>query len=169
MISFGYVKICLILYPLLKNSTTGIAIIYTYKYLRACFQAARSCGQPQGCNFCLPVVFSLWQKEEVFNESFSLHTAIFVCFKTTFICILITQGNQMRITKKKIILQQPERHPILYMLFDRFLLAVESRDLSQAVKSLIRVSSFPKYLYTGVSSLADQLTLFQPGGQIMPT
>ena len=31
----------------------------------------------------------------------------------------------------------------LYMSFDRFLLAVESRDLSQADKSIIRVSSFP--------------------------
>ena len=30
------------------------------------------------------------------------------------------------------------------MLFDKFLLAVESRDLSQADKILIRVSSFPK-------------------------
>ena len=31
---------------------------------------------------------------------------------------------------------------VLYMSFDRFLLAVESRDLSQADKSFIRVSSF---------------------------
>ena len=30
------------------------------------------------------------------------------------------------------------------MSFDRFLLAVESRDLSQADKRNIRVSSFPK-------------------------
>jgi hypothetical protein len=30
------------------------------------------------------------------------------------------------------------------MSFDKFLLAVESRDLSQADKSVIRVSSFPK-------------------------
>ena len=29
------------------------------------------------------------------------------------------------------------------MSFDKFLLAVESRDLSQADKSIIRVSSFP--------------------------
>ena len=33
---------------------------------------------------------------------------------------------------------------VLYMSFDRFLLAVESRDLSQADTSIIRVSSFPK-------------------------
>ena len=33
---------------------------------------------------------------------------------------------------------------LLYMSFDKFLLAVESRDLSQAEKSIIRVSSFPK-------------------------
>jgi hypothetical protein len=33
---------------------------------------------------------------------------------------------------------------VLYMYFDRFLLAVESRDLSQADKSIKRVSSFPK-------------------------
>ena len=33
---------------------------------------------------------------------------------------------------------------VLYMSFDKLLLAVESRDLSQADKSIIRVSSFPK-------------------------
>jgi len=33
---------------------------------------------------------------------------------------------------------------VLYMSFDKFLLAVESRDLSQADKSNIRVSSIPK-------------------------
>ena len=32
------------------------------------------------------------------------------------------------------------------MSFDKFLLAVESRDISQADKSIIRVSSFPKLL-----------------------
>ena len=32
---------------------------------------------------------------------------------------------------------------VLYMCFDNFLLAVESRDLSQADKSIIMVSSFP--------------------------
>ena len=31
---------------------------------------------------------------------------------------------------------------VLYMSFDRFLLAVESPDLSQADKSIIKVSSF---------------------------
>ena len=33
---------------------------------------------------------------------------------------------------------------VLYMSFDKYLLAVESRDLSKADKSIIRVSSFPK-------------------------
>jgi hypothetical protein len=33
---------------------------------------------------------------------------------------------------------------VLYMSFDKFLLDFESRDLSQADKSIIRVSSFPK-------------------------
>jgi hypothetical protein len=33
---------------------------------------------------------------------------------------------------------------VLYMSFDKFFLAVESRELSQADKSIIRVSSFPK-------------------------
>ena len=33
---------------------------------------------------------------------------------------------------------------VLYMSFDKFILAVESRDLCQADKSIIRVSSFPK-------------------------
>ena len=47
------------------------------------------------------------------------------------------------------------------MSLDKFLLAVESRDLSQADKSLIRVSSFPKlflkdkiYSYTKKNWLA---------------
>ena len=33
---------------------------------------------------------------------------------------------------------------VLYMWFDKFLLSVESHDLSQADKILLRVSSFPK-------------------------
>ena len=36
------------------------------------------------------------------------------------------------------------KYYVLNMSFDRFLLAVESHDLSQANKSIIRVSSFPK-------------------------
>ena len=35
-------------------------------------------------------------------------------------------------------------YKVLYMSFDKFLLAVESSDLSQADKSIRRVSSFPK-------------------------
>ena len=34
---------------------------------------------------------------------------------------------------------------VLYMSFDRFLLAFESRDLTQADKSIIRMSSFPSF------------------------
>ena len=37
-----------------------------------------------------------------------------------------------------------QENQILYMSFDKFLLAVESRDLSQADKSIIGMSSFPK-------------------------
>ena len=33
---------------------------------------------------------------------------------------------------------------VLYMSFDKLLLAVESRDISQADKSIMRMSSFPK-------------------------
>ena len=50
---------------------------------------------------------------------------------------------------------------VLYMSIDKFLLTVESRDLSQADKSIIRVPSFPKlflndkiYSYTKKSYLA---------------
>ena len=39
-----------------------------------------------------------------------------------------------------------KRIEVLYMSFDKFLLAVESRDLSQADKSIIRVSSFSRLL-----------------------
>ena len=38
---------------------------------------------------------------------------------------------------------------VLHMCFDRFLLAFESRDLSQADKSIIRVSSFPSLVISG--------------------
>ena len=38
------------------------------------------------------------------------------------------------------------RNWVLYMSFDKFLLAVESRDLSQADNSIIRVSSFPSWV-----------------------
>ena len=36
---------------------------------------------------------------------------------------------------------------VLYMSFDKFLFAVKSRDLSQADKSIKRVSSFPKAVF----------------------
>ena len=45
---------------------------------------------------------------------------------------------------KEFILNIQISYQVLYMSFDRFILAVESRDLSQAGKSIIRVSSFPK-------------------------
>ena len=48
---------------------------------------------------------------------------------------------------------------VLYMSFDRFLLAVESRDLSQANKSLIRVYFFHNGLifgsYLGIIYIKD--------------
>ena len=54
-------------------------------------------------------------------------------------------GYYMKIKKrKKNLLQSVAK--VLYMWFDRFLLAVESRDLSQADKSIIRVSSFPNWV-----------------------
>ena len=48
-----------------------------------------------------------------------------------------------------------------HMCFDRFLLALESRDLSQADKSIIRVSSFPSL---GISSR----TYFSVSQQLRP-
>ena len=47
------------------------------------------------------------------------------------------------------------------MCFDRFLLAFESRDLSQADKSIIRVSSFPSLVISGRTffSVSQQLIL----------
>ena len=39
---------------------------------------------------------------------------------------------------------EAEKDKVLYMSFDRFILAVESCDLSQADKSIIRVSPFPR-------------------------
>ena len=41
---------------------------------------------------------------------------------------------------------------VLYMSFDRFLLAFESRDLSQADKSIRRVSSFPSWVMISKTS-----------------
>ena len=48
-----------------------------------------------------------------------------------------------------------------HMCFDRFLLAFESRDLSQADKSIIRVSSFPSLVIRGRTffSVSQQLML----------
>ena len=46
--------------------------------------------------------------------------------------------------KKGNVVEKRKMTQVLYMSFDRFLLAVESLDLSQADKILIRVSSFPK-------------------------
>ena len=40
------------------------------------------------------------------------------------------------------------------MAFDRFLLAVESRDLFQADKSIIRVPSFPKLVMGSKTSFS---------------
>ena len=40
------------------------------------------------------------------------------------------------------------------MSFDRFLLAVESRNLSQADKSIVRVSSFPKWVVGSATSIS---------------
>ena len=58
--------------------------------------------------------------------------------------------NVLRV-KIKVIQSKASKHfiavvssMVLCMSFDKFLLAVESRDLSQADKILIRVSSLPK-------------------------
>ena len=45
-----------------------------------------------------------------------------------------------KVLYSKALFQQPKAH---HMCFDRFLLAFESRDLSQVDKSITRVSSFP--------------------------
>ena len=52
-------------------------------------------------------------------------------------CLIELQQDELKINVSWVI-------KVLYMLFDTFLLAVESRDLSQVDKILIRVSSFPK-------------------------
>ena len=44
--------------------------------------------------------------------------------------------------KKGNVVEKRKMTQVLYMSFDRFLLAVESRDLSQADRSIIRVSDF---------------------------
>jgi len=41
-------------------------------------------------------------------------------------------------------MRELRKDQVLYMSFDKFILAVESRDPSQADKSIIRVPSFPK-------------------------
>ena len=46
------------------------------------------------------------------------------------------------------------------MSFDKFLLAVESRDLSQADKSIIRKSSFPKAVFEWYNLQLYQKKLF---------
>ena len=46
------------------------------------------------------------------------------------------------------------------MSFDRFLLAFESRDLSQADKRIIRVSSFPSFHLSMITYIYTQKRLF---------
>ena len=45
---------------------------------------------------------------------------------------------------------------VLHMCFERFLLAFESRDLSQADKSITRVSSFPSFKYWMIDYIYTQ-------------
>ena len=44
---------------------------------------------------------------------------------------------------------------VLYMSFDKFFLALESRDLSQADQSIIRVPSFQKKTQRGSRTFSD--------------
>ena len=59
---------------------------------------------------------------------------------------LIKFFNLATTVPKKVPNQSPEQllFRILYMSFDRFLLAVESCNLSQAYKRIVRLYSFPK-------------------------
>ena len=63
-----------------------------------------------------------------------------------------------KVLYSKALFQQPKAH---HMCFDRFLLAFESRDLSQVDKSIIRVSSFPSLVIRGRTffSVSQQLIL----------
>ena len=56
------------------------------------------------------------------------------------------------------------------MSFDRFLLAIESQDLSQADKSFIRVSSFPKlshFWQLSTNNLKDSPRTHQGGLHVL--
>jgi hypothetical protein len=56
----------------------------------------------------------------------------------------LVKENLVNIQGSYAILSAIPKTWVLYMSFDKFLLAIESRDLSQADKSIISVSSFPK-------------------------
>ena len=55
-------------------------------------------------------------------------------------CFAVATPMKFQVIFSKLL---PFVYKVLYMSFDKFLLAVESRDLSQANKSIIRLPSFP--------------------------
>ena len=79
-----------------------------------------------------------------FTRKFSYkikHTVLFIRYLQ---CTSMKSKTKGKRGKKGNVVEKRKMTQVLYMSFDRFLLAVESRDLSQADKILIRVSSFPK-------------------------
>ena len=71
---------------------------------------------------------------------------VFMKPNTYMLCGLTDKKNQINGISNALLLVEILKIPliwILHMSFDRFLLAVESLDLSQAEKSIIRVSFFP--------------------------
>ena len=96
-------------------------------------------------HFCKTIFY--WSEQIIF--SFQIPK---VCWK---------EGRLLDKKRGNYVLQSTHLLILLHMCFDRFLLAVESRDLSQADKSITRASSFPSfkfwminYSYTQKSYLA---------------
>ena len=82
-----------------------------------------------------------------FTRKFSYkikHTVLFIRYLQ---CTSMKSKTKGKRGKKGNVVEKRKMTQVLYMSFDRFFLAVESRDLSQAEKILIRVSSFPKLSY----------------------
>ena len=64
----------------------------------------------------------------------------FLLFKSCFVCFKGRMGNGACPDSPLCLMNL-----VLHMCFERFLLAFESRDLSQADKRITRLSSFPSF------------------------
>ena len=93
-----------------------------------------------------------------FNMKINCSSDIDFCHAKSFAWFVMRKMNKkcfllllLQILTSKWCIEWPK---VLHMWFARFLLAFESRDLSQADKSIIRVSSFPNWVMSSGTSFS---------------